>query len=163
MPVNTMWEQDGHLWFGTQDGRVCRFAKDKYDPNSYNDDGKPIEAVWETPDIDGDLFYKNKTARYLALRLDSAITTSVSIWGMKRGIWNFIKKDEAAASYLSFPNINFSKFSFRTDTTATVIPVKVRLKKVDKFRLRLMNDGLNEPFGLFDLAVEFVENGNYKG
>ncbi len=163
MPVNTMWEQDGHLWFGTQDGRVCRFAKDKYDPNSYNDDGKPIEAVWETPDIDGDLFYKNKTARYLALRLDSAITTSVSIWGMKRGIWNFIKKDEAAASYLSFPNIDFSKFSFRTDTTATVIPVKVRLKKVDKFRLRLMNDGLNEPFGLFDLAVEFVENGNYKG
>lgn len=163
MPVNTMWEQDGHLWFGTQDGKICRFAKDKYDPNSYNDDGQPIEAIWETPDIDGDLFYKNKTARYLALRLDSAITTSVSIWGMKRGIWNFIKKDEASASYLSFPNIDFSKFSFRTDTTATVIPVKVRLKKVDKFRLRLTNDGLNEPFGLFDLAVEFVENGNYKG
>lgn len=163
MPVNTMWEQDGHLWFGTRDGRVCRFARDKYDPNSYNDDGQPVEAVWETPDIDGDLFYKNKTARYLALRLDSAITTSVSIWGMKRGIWNFIKKDEASASYLSFPDIDFSKFSFRTDNTATVIPVKVRLKKVDKFRLRLMNDGLNEPFGLFDLAVEFVENGNYKG
>lgn len=162
MPVNVMWERDGTLWFGTHDGRVCRFATDKYDLESYNDDGEAIEAVWETPDIDGDLFYKNKTARYLALRLDSAIYTSVSVYGMKRGLWNFIKKDSTSATYLSFPNIDFSKFSFRTDTTAATIPFKVRLKKVDKFRFRLVNDAVNEPFGLFDLGIEFVENGNYK-
>ncbi|MBO5472672.1 MAG: hypothetical protein J6A08_02620 [Lachnospiraceae bacterium] len=162
MPVNSMWERDNALWFGTKDGRVCRFATDKYDLKSYNDDGNPIEAVWETPDIDGDLFYKNKTARYLALRLDSAIYTSVSVWGMKRGLWNFIKRDSTSATYLSFPDIDFSKFSFRTDTTAATIPFKVRLKKVDKFRFRLVNDALNEPFGLFDIGIEFVENGNYK-
>lgn len=162
MPVNVMWERDGALWFGTKDGRVCRFATDKYDLESYNDDGEAIKAVWETPDIDGDLFYKNKTARYLALRLDSAIYTSVSVYGMKRGLWNFIKKDSTSATYLSFPDIDFSKLSFRTDTTAATVPFKVRLKKVDKFRFRLENNEVNEPFGLFDLGIEFVENGNYK-
>lgn len=163
LPARVMWEKDNRLYIGTEDGRICRFFNDKYSLYSYNDDGKPIEAVWETPDIDGKLFFKNKTLRYIALRLDSAIATSVSIYVMNRGLWNFIKKDDTSGRYISFASLVFSKFSFSGDKTQHTFSTKVRVKKVDKFRLRLTNDELNEPFGLFNIAFEYVENGNYKG
>lgn len=163
LPARVMWEQDNVLYFGTPDGRICRFHTDKYASESYNDNGSPIEAIWETPDIDGKLFYKNKTLRYIALRLDSAIATSVSIYVMNRGLWQFIKKDDTSGRYLSFAHLIFSKVSFSGDKTQHTFSTKVRVKKVDKFRLRVVNDDLNEPFGLFDMAFEYVENGNYKG
>lgn len=163
IPARIMWEKDEVMYAGTADGRIIEFYTDKYALASYSDDGEPIVAVWETPDIDGKLFYKNKTLRYIALRLDSAIATSVNIWVMNRGLWQFIKKDDSSGRYLTFSHLVFSKLSFSGDKTQHTISTKVRVKKVDKFRLRLTNDELNEPFGLFNIAFEYVENGNYKG
>ena len=161
--INCMWERENRLYFGTVTGKICRFYNDKDSIYSYNDGGQPIYCQWETPDIDGQLFYKNKTLRYIALRAGAAIATSVEIWGMDRGIWKFIKKDTAFGNYLSFPDIQFSKFSFSCNREQRISRTKVRIKKVDKYRLRFINQELNEPFSLYDLANEYVESGNYKG
>lgn len=162
IPANCMWEKDGNLYFGTTDGRVCEFYSDSDALASYNDDGEKIEAIWETPDLDGKLFYKNKTFRYLAVRLKSAVATTLEMYVQKRGLWSFIKKDNYTARYLSFGSVVFSKFTFSSDQTQKIIPTKLRVKKVDKARFRFVNSELNEPFGLFDIALEYVENGNHK-
>lgn len=162
IPANCMWEKDGNLYFGTTDGRVCEFYSDSDALISYNDDGEKIEAIWETPDLDGKLFYKNKTFRYLAVRLKSAVATTLDMYVQKRGLWSFIKKDNYTARYLSFGSVVFSKFTFSSDQTQKIIPTKLRVKKVDKARFRFVNAELNEPFGLFDIALEYVENGNHK-
>lgn len=176
VPARVMWEDNGRLFFGTEDGKVCRFFNDKYSNESYNDDGEVIEAIWETPDIVGKVFFKNKTLRHIAVKLDSSISTSVNIYVMNRGLYNFVKTDgrlrelwdlvavdNTRARFLSFANLIFSRFTFSNDQTQHTLPTKVRVKKVDKFRLKLTNDQLNEPFGLFDIGFEYVENGNYKG
>jgi hypothetical protein len=54
-------------------------------------------------------------------------------------------------------------FSFSTDRSEKVVHSKIRIKKVDKARFRMENKYINEPFGLFDLALEYIEGGNYKG
>lgn len=162
IPANCMWEKDGNLYFGSTDGRVCEFYSDSDALISYNDDGEKIEAIWETPDLDGKLFYKNKTFRYLAVRLKSAVATTLEMYVQKRGLWSFIKKDNYTARYLSFGSVVFSKFTFSSDQTQKIIPTKLRVKKVDKARFRFVNAELNEPFGLFDIALEYVENGNHK-
>lgn len=162
LPANCMWEKDGNLYFGSTDGRVCEFYNDSDALVSYNDDGEKIEAIWETPDLDGKLFYKNKTFRYLAARLKSAVATTLEMYVQKRGLWSFIKKDNYTARYLSFGSVVFSKFTFSSDQTQKIIPTKLRVKKVDKARFRFVNSELNEPFGLFDIALEYVENGNHK-
>ena len=162
IPANCMWEKDGNLYFGSTDGRVCEFYSDSDALVSYNDDGEKIEAIWETPDLDGKLFYKNKTFRYLAVRLKSAVATTLEMYVQKRGLWSFIKKDNYTARYLSFGSVVFSKFTFSSDQTQKIIPTKLRVKKVDKARFRFVNAELNEPFGLFDIALEYVENGNHK-
>ncbi len=163
LPARVMWVHDTRLYFGTSDGKICRFFNNPVSLTSYNDDGQPIHAIWDTPDFYGNLFYKNKTFRHLDVRLASAIATSIKIWVQKRGLWNLVKEDSSRARYFSFMNLCFSKLSFSPDTTPKTIPMKTKVKKVDKARFRFENDVLNEPFGLFDIAWEYVENGYYKG
>ena len=160
--ANTMWEQDGALWFGTRTGKVCKFYTAVKDVNSYNDDGAAIIARWETPDFDGKLFYKNKTFRYLAVRLQQALRTSVRMSAMKRGLWTVLTTDASTAYYLSFKGLIFSKLSFSSDTTNRIVAIKTRVKKVDKTRYRFENLMLNEPFALDKIGIEYVEKGNFK-
>ncbi|MED9905286.1 MAG: hypothetical protein UFG06_14040 [Lachnospiraceae bacterium] len=163
LPANCMWQKDGQLYFGTTDGKVCKFYSDDASLFSYNDNGERIEALWETPDLDGNLFYKNKTFRYMAIRLNTAISTSIKVLAMKSGLWNLIKEDSMTARYFTFAGLDFSHFTFSCDSTQKLISSKIRIKKVDKARFRLINNALNEPFGLYDVAFEFVEKGNHKG
>lgn len=161
--ANCMWVNENRFYFGTSDGKLCRFYNSKGTPASFNDDGEPIVAQWETPDLDGKLFYKNKTFKYMSARLQSAVATSLKLYAMKHGIWSFLKEDGSSARYFAFSKIIFSKFTFSTDTTQRLISTKLRIKKVDSARFRLVNDEVNEPFGLDNLAFEYVENGNFKG
>ena len=162
LPANCMWEKEGELYFGTKDGRICKFYTDPDALESYNDDGKAIECIWETPDIDGKLFYKNKTFRYMAVRLKAAMASTIEIYAKKNNRWAFIKKDSSSGSKFSFSMISFSNFIFSSDKVQKIMSTKLRLKKVDSARFRLFNSELNEPFGLFDIAFEYVENGNHK-
>jgi hypothetical protein len=163
LPIHYMWERENRLFFGTQSGKVCRFFKDKEDLYSYNDEGEAIHCQWETPDIDGQLFYKNKSLRYIAVRVGAAIATSLEVWVMDRGIWKFVKKDTSFGRYLSFQYLQFSKVAFSGNKTQKVSRTKVRVKRVDKYRLRFINNELNEPFSLYNIANEYTERGNYKG
>lgn len=163
VPARVMWEREGQLFFGSPDGRICQFYDDPASQLSYNDDGQPIYCCWETPDFSGKLFYKNKTFRFLTVRLAAAIATSVKLYGRRRGIWTFIKEDDTRARYFNWEYLDWSKFSWSNDETPQVITTKVRIKKVDKSRFRIENDALNEPFGINDVAIEYVENGNFKG
>ncbi|HOS43826.1 MAG TPA: hypothetical protein PK794_09065, partial [Armatimonadota bacterium] len=55
VPAAALCEADGTLYFGTEDGRLCRFNTDLDDTSRYSDDGEGIEAIWSTKsDDDGD-------------------------------------------------------------------------------------------------------------
>ena len=97
------------------------------------------------------------------IRLASAPVTSIKMYVQKRGIWEFIKEEAKKARFFDFNNINFAKFTFSTDSSPKTVSTKIKVKKVDKARFRFENEQLNEPFGLYDIAFEFVENGYYKG
>lgn len=163
VPASAMWVIDERLYFGTTDGKVCRFFDDPASLDSYNDMGEPIEAWWETPDIAGRLFYKNKTFRYLAVSVAAAVATSVDMRVLRKGEWKTLKRNAFNSRYLSFAQLVFSKFSFSSDTTARTLHTKAKLKRVDKTRYRFENKTLNEPFGLTAWAIEFIESGKYKG
>lgn len=165
VPANIIYTQDDALWIGTKDGKICKFATDIEDLNSYNDDGKPIYCCWETPDLDGKLFYKNKTFRYFAIRMMKALRTSVECYYNRNGNWatDPFKIDISSGIVFDFNHIDFSAFSFSTNNSEKVVHSKVKVKKVDKAKFKIENKVLNEPLGLLNLALEYVESGNYKG
>ena len=162
VPAFVMWVEDGALWIGTEDGRVCRFETDIDSLDSYNDDGYKIYCCWETCDLDGALFYKKEFFKYFAVRVKAALRTSIKLYVRKFGLWNFVTEDLRKGIYFDFEHVDFERFSFSTDTTDKVIPTKVRARRVDKARFRIENDKLNEPLGLINLALEYTESGNYK-
>lgn len=163
LPARVAWNDYGTLFFATKDGKVYRFFTDPDVPESYNDDGEPIEAIWETPDITGNLFYKNKTFRYLAVQMSRAFRTSMKVYSYKRGMWSLVKEDASSMRYLMFSALSFSLMTFSSDNSDKLITSKMRLKKVDKARFRFANDVKDESFGIFAIGIEYVENGNYKG
>lgn len=167
--ITYVWNMYGYLCFGTSQGRVMRFYRDQNDINSYNDNGKAIAAHWQSPDISGKLFYKNKTFRYVALKVTPARNSSLVIEGEKNGIWTEIKREYAKVKYFSFDGLTFARtpndnpqFTFQCDKTEKVVPAKTRIKKVDKVFFRFSNAEINEPLGINSFALEYTQGGNIK-
>nr|MCR5256093.1 hypothetical protein [Acetatifactor sp.] len=156
------WTYDNRLYFGDDNGNLFRFYDTPDDPDVYNDNGAPIYAVWETKDIDGGSFFKYKTFKYLAVQLASALRTSVRISYLKKGVWTLLKEDSLTATYLMFSKLVFSRFSFSSDNTPRTVSTKMRIKKIDKVRFRFENDTVNEPFGVFNYALEYTVNSDIK-
>lgn len=170
--ITSAWIMYGRLYFGTTRGYVYRFYTDENDTRSYSDDGRIIKAVWQTPDIAGRLFYKNKTFRYVALKVTPARSSSVKIEGQKGGVWEEIKDEHASTRYFSFIDLTFKRtprpglgypiFTFLCDKTQKVVTAKTRIKKIDKVLFRFSNEVDNEPLGINQLAVEYTQGGNIK-
>ena len=163
IPATALFMDGDALCFGTADGKLCRFATNVDDMTSYNDDGRAIDAYWETSDFDGKIFFHVKTFTGIAVRLAAAVNTGVVVYAQVRGIWKQIFSSGAKARYFDFGYIDFSKFSFSSDRTPRTLFGKIKLKKADKARFRLRNNVLNEPFGLYAFGLQFKEpGGNYK-
>ena len=163
IPVRILWTEGERLCFGTEDGRICKFAVNVDRADSYNDDGKAIDAYWETSDFDGDAFFKSKTFTGIAVRLASAVLTGVKVYAQKRGLWSQVFDAKDRARYFSWDYVDFAKFVFSSDQTPRTLYGKVKIKKVDKVRFRLQNNELNEPFGIYAFGLEWREPGaNYK-
>lgn len=163
IPARCIWvDADNVLCFGTDTGEVYKFYTDKENPENYNDAGAAIEASYETPDLGGKVFFKNKTFRYVAVRQNAERRTTMEIWVQRNGVWSMIKKDDHSANSFSFKDLSFEKFTFSTDVTQRLITSKLRLKKLDKTRIRLVNREKNEPFSIYDIGIEYKENGNHR-
>ena len=163
IPATIAWVQDETLYFGTTNGKVCSFYKDEEALISYNDNGAAIKAWWETADLDGNLFYKNKAFRYIAVRLMSAIYSKVKLSARRRGVWSNIKEKAFSNRTFNFSGLMFSALTFNNDSSDPVMSAKIRVRKIDKARFKIENSNVNEPFGIHDLAIEYVENGNFRG
>ena len=163
IPAAIAWVQGETLFFGTTNGKICSFYKDETAPTSYNDNNAAIESWWETADLDGALFYKNKAFRYIAVRLLSAIYSTVTLYACRRGIWSKIKTKTFSNRVFSFSGLVFSLLTFNNDASDPVMSSKLRVKKIDKARFKIENNNLNQPFGIHDLAIEYIENGNFRG
>lgn len=163
LPVTALWVEGEALCFGTEEGKLCRFATNVDNPGNYNDDGKAIDAYWETSDFDGQTFFKSKTFTGLAVRLAAATQTGVKVFALKRGLWGQVFDAKDRARFFDWSYIDFSKFTFNTDQTPRTLYGKIKIKKVDKVRFRLRNNELNEPFGLYAFGLVWREPGsNYK-
>jgi len=163
VPACAVWvrraEDADVLCFGTETGNVCEFYRDKADPLSYNDDGAAIPAHWDTPYLCGEIRHTRKVFSYFSATLAPSVATTLTVYAKTFGIWRKLFTDAASARYFDFNSLDFSKFSFSTDTGPVNVRRKIRIGVVDKTMFRLENNEKNEPFGLYDLTVSYTETG----
>lgn len=112
--------------------------------------------------IVGETIHLAKNFSRFYVELASALRTGMRVLARTDGAWEEQFTDDRNAVYFSFTDITFQKFSFSCDRNPKTIGQKIRIKKVDKAGFKVENGELNEPFGMNDITIEYVETGYFK-
>ncbi|MBR4079596.1 MAG: hypothetical protein IKK29_05240, partial [Christensenellaceae bacterium] len=161
IPAKCLKVNDGKLYFGTEDGRVCCFKNVSEDGmECYSDDGTGIEAVWTTPLLDGGDFlrYKSISRRGTGILAKPFSRSSGEIFfTTDRSVIE--ATNSFALDILDFNDINFNRFTFnlRDDPKVCVSPKKIR--KVLNFQMGIRHTAANEGFGVLGIMITFTLGG----
>lgn len=163
VPAVCFYVSGDDLYFGTGDGKIMRFFKDPDATASYNDGGEAYGWRWEFPECVGDLFYRKKTIKYLALRAKANVRTQVAVDVRLRGQWVVVLEAEDVFGYLDLDDLDLSSLILDTDATPKKVWQNRTDRGLDKFAFRVRGAGTGKPFGLYSFAFELKERGKHKG
>lgn len=161
IPAICLLSVAGELYFGTADGKICKFNTDIELLTKYNDDGKPIIASWATLNDDDDAphLYKSMTKKGCLVTIKPYTRSSGTIYVCKDGNpRQFLKK--GTMDILDWNDIDFDRFSFNTNDSPQDIFFKKKVKKYKRLQIIVENDALNEGFGVLQIVKTFTV-GNY--
>ena len=149
------------LYFGTADGKVCRFNTDIKTTACYNDDGQAIRCRWSTKaDDDGD-FMRKKTMlkKGSGLMLKPYTRSSCNVY--VRTDKDFGSKIRSSKmDIFSFDDFTFERLSFNTNDAPQVMPFLKKVKKYITAQIIVTNEEVNEGFGILGIMKRYTA-GNY--
>lgn len=113
----------GEVYFGTQDGRLCRMSRDYR-----NDDGAPIRATWRSGSMAFDQVTRRKYGKWLwvSMKPESGAAIQVTTRSDRQSGYPVAT---VRASLMSYKNANFGHWSYATNRRPKVRRVRLRLKK----------------------------------
>lgn len=162
IPANCMNTQDDVLYFGTTDGRLCRFNNDVLDEQgerlmaAYNDDGEAIPWEWRSK-LDSLKYptrYKTLHKRGNGVQLKAFTRASCEIW--LRTEKDFGQKvDTPEVDVFSFSDVDFNRFTFSSLDVQEII-FKKKIKKFLFIQIILKGKEKNEGFGIYSAALHYT-------
>ena len=156
----TVW-RDGaeeHLYFGTEDGGICRFNTDIVGVTKYSDDGEAIAAVWATKaDDDGDV-------SILKTMLKEGGGVTIKPYSRSSAKVCFRTNNDAAdwqAAYdtmdvFDWSDIDFGRFTFNANDAPQEILFHRKVENYKRLQILIRNDAVDEGFGVFNITKHFV-------
>lgn len=158
IPARVMCELNGHLYFGTADGKVCMFKDDAVGGTKYNDgpDEVPIDAVWATKqDDDGD-FMMLKTMQRLGcgIMIKPYSRSSVEV-AFRTDDMKSRQIKAKTMDVFDFDHIDFTRFSFSTNDAPQVMAFNAWERKYRTCQIIARNREKGEGFGIFGMIKRF--------
>ena len=150
------------LFFGTADGRLCRFNDDMVDEHgdlymrAFNDDGRPVEWEWRSKMDDFGYPSRLKT-------LDKR-GNAVHLMAFTNGKCKIIFRTEkdtgreamtALVDRLNFGDIDFKRFTFNGLKDLTMV-FKIKAKKFKRGQIILRGEDESEGFGIYSAAIHYI-------
>ena len=154
------------LYFGTADGRICRFNTDINDMSRYADDGAPIVAMWATKaDDDGDptrLKTMIKKGGAVTLKPYTRSSAKVSFRTDQDESFAMQVRGEVSDTMdiFDWEDIDFSRFTFNANDGPQEIVFNTKIKKYKRLQILVRNDAANEGFGVYKISKHYV-TGNF--
>lgn len=161
IPAICMLSVNEELYFGTEDGRICKFNTDINSSLKYNDDGAAIVASWSTKDDDDNAphLLKNMTKKGCLVTLKPYARSSGTIYVAKNG--NAREKLRSGLmDIFDFNDIDFDRFTFNTNDSPKDIFFRKKVKKYKRLQIIVENDAVNEGFGILQIVKTYTV-GNY--
>lgn len=166
VPARCVLSHNGSLFFGTSDGRLCRFNTDMrserggYLAKAYSDDDQAVCAEWSTALSDLGEFEVLKSIQ----RRGSGIYVKNYAGNGKVKLLIRTNSDfgtvnaEGGTGQFSFESIDFNNFTFNTQSHV-FIEFGRKVKKFRCVQVIIKNEELHSPFGVF--GVEFRYSKGY--
>lgn len=161
IPARIFLEHSGALYFGTADGRICKFNTDVSGMARFSDDDEPIVARWSTKADTFGIFTRRKTLvkKGSGVMIKPYSRSSVKVYvATDKQHERLIRT--ALMDIFDFSDIDFSRFTFNTLDTPQVKPFNTKVKKFILLQLIFENDAVNEGFGVYGAEVQYTV-GNY--
>ena len=161
IPAICLLSVAGELYFGTEDGKICKFNTDIGGVLKYNDDGKAIVASWSTLNDDDNAphLYKSMTKKGCLVTIKPYARSSGAIYVSKDGNSRQLLRS-GIMDILDWDDIDFDRFTFNTNDSPQDIFFKKKVKKYKRLQIIVENDALNEGFGVLQIVKTFTV-GNY--
>lgn len=137
IPANVMLSYEDNLFFGTKDGRLCRFFSEE-EENCYLDDGENFNAYWQFPDFVGDDFTFRKTIMRFSAMFDDVSGNTVLEY-YDDGWKELIKKD----------------------LNENILSKRIHLKNTKNQKLRIRNSS-NEPMKINTVQIIYKNSSKIK-
>lgn len=153
VPAKCVMTFEGELWFGTADGRICRFKFDDTSMLAYNDDNEPIKATFALKN-DND----NSTSFLKTMHKKGSLATFAPFAKSSAEIFISIdgEPEESIGSFtfdiFTFTNIDFSRLTFNSNATPRDQFFGTKIKKYKRLKLIFKNDIVNEGFGIHEVV-----------
>ena len=169
IPARVLRADQQTLYFGTSDGRVCKFNDDmRTEENetlmqAYNDDGAAIHAEWSSKlDSMGNIaMLKTMPKRGSAVHLKRYARSKCTLYiRTERDSGRACR--EFFADRLNFGDISFERFTFETSANS-VRQFRVKMKKWKMIQFIFVSDAVNEGFGIYEIQVKYIEAGEERG
>jgi hypothetical protein len=162
IPAEVAAEIEGVLYFGTADGRLCRFNDDITDADgklrmtAYSDDGAAIAAEWATNLSDDGDFMRLKTMKKKGSGVMLKTYNRSGVEVCIRTDRDFERKIlDKSAGIFNFEDIDFSDFTFNT-SEYLVVPFNAKFKKYKAIQIILRNNKVNQAFGVLGVIRRYV-------
>ncbi|WP_101908873.1 hypothetical protein [Marasmitruncus massiliensis] len=164
IPAVAFMEHDGDLYFGTEDGRICRFNNDIATMDKYNDDGAAIVARWSTKsDDDGDFMRrKSMIKKGCGVMIKPFTRSSVKVLLRTEADLGKQVRYETMDIW-DWTDIDFSRIGFNSNDAPQVVSFNTKLRKYIALQIIVMNDAVNEGFGVFGIIKRYTIGNYVKG
>lgn len=169
IPATALMEDAGVLWFGSQNGRVCRFNTDLIKMERFADDDlenpslrHPIVAQWATKaDDDGDFMLRKTLSKKGSGVLIRPYTRS-SVRVLVRSDQDCLAKfgRYSTMDIWDWEDIDFSRIGFTSNDAPQVAPFHTKVKKYITLQIIVENNAINEGFGVYGIIKRYTV-GNY--
>lgn len=168
IPARVLLSVGDRLYFGTVDGKICRFNTDIDKLDRYNDNPGltaetevPVVCCWSTKnDDDGASYlYKTMQKKGCTITIKPFYRSSAEIYIAKDGDPEKRIRQHLMDIFNWF-DLDFERFTFNTNDSPQDIYLKKKIKKYKRLQIFVYNRGKSEGFGIYQIAKTFAV-GNY--
>lgn len=161
VPAIAIYTEGSQLYFGTKDGKICRFKENKELMSCYSDDGAPIIAIWSTcADDDGHptrMKTMVKKGCSVTLKPYSRSSVMICVRTEKDAEERVIRTDTVDNNmFFDFDIVDFNRINFDTNDGPRDVMIKKKIKKYKRLQFVIKNDEVNEGFGIYQIAKNYI-------
>ncbi len=173
VPATCFLSIGSDLYFGTEEGNICKFNNDIDRNSKYQDGGvlngidveggEAVYAQWATPnDDDGGVhLYKTLQKKGCCVTLSPYKRSSGKVFFVVDGNPEKLVRYENMDIF-DWEDIDFERFTFNSNTDPQEIYFNKKVKKYKRLQIIIVNDGIDEGFGIHEIIKTFGIKGYSK-